>query len=77
KWTFRQVLKFKWLFKLKCLTSEFRRKYGTQRFQALRLLRNFKTGVNKYNENFERKNMIRRKKNKRPSIQKSPSLAIA
>ncbi|WP_211290390.1 hypothetical protein, partial [Flavobacterium croceum] len=36
KWTFRQVLKFKWLFKLKCLTSESRRKYGTQRFSAWR-----------------------------------------
>jgi hypothetical protein len=37
----------------------------------------FVTDQSKYTENFERKNMMRKKKDKRPSVQKSPSAAIA
>jgi len=36
--------------------------YVAQRSQALRLLRIFKTGDNKYTENFERKNENKKKK---------------
>lgn len=41
------------------------------------MLRVLKTGVNKYTENFERKSVLKKKKDKRPSVQKSPSAAIA
>jgi hypothetical protein len=37
----------------------------------------FVTDQSKYTKNFERKNVLKKKKDKRPSVQKSPSAAIA
>jgi len=51
--------------------------YFAQRSQALRLLRISKTGVNKYTENFERKNVNKEKKIFTKLSKKKPSLAIA